>query len=143
MSLIQSTLGFVFTPDYQQVLLIRKDKPAFHKNKLNGLGGKCEGNETAQECIRREVIEEAGIEIPANSWRTITTLTWKEWYVDVFAAIYSGKIDISLPEDVKWYPVRNLPDNIITNLMWLIPLCVDIFTNPHPPVVKEVTYPEE
>jgi hypothetical protein len=57
--MIRSTLGFIYSPQLDKVLLIQKQKPAFHKDKLNGLGGKCEGRENYRHCLSREVLEES------------------------------------------------------------------------------------
>lgn len=133
----RSTLGFVFSPDLSQVMLITKQRPDFHKGKLNGLGGKCEPREAFLKCIQREVEEEAGLTI--IDWKAVGELTWQNWKVKVFTAIYSGPLSDakSLTSDpVAWYPVKNLPHNIITNLTWLVPLCADILRTGQKILVK-------
>lgn len=138
--MIHSTLGFIYTPDFQQVLLIEKEKPEFHKGKLNGLGGKNEPNETALACITREVKEESGLFIAETEWLAIGTLSWDVWYVEVFAAVYKNKKTAVSPDSdkVAWYPTQKLPSNVLTNLPWLIPLGKDALTNDSPPFVKTV-----
>lgn len=61
---ILATLGYVFSPDGRQVLLIHRDRRPddAHFGKYNGLGGKLDSGEDVVACLRREVREEAGIE---------------------------------------------------------------------------------
>lgn len=142
--MIPSTLAFIYTPDFSEVLLITKHKPVFHKGLLNGLGGKCKTGETPIACVQREIKEESNLDIAESKWKSLGLLSWTEWEVTVFAAVYSGaKTDVkSLTEDaVSWYPVTQLPVNIISNLSWLVPLAVDVLTQKTPPTIT-VEYPD-
>lgn len=133
-SKIFSTLGFLFSPDFSQVLLIEKIKPTAHAGLLNGLGGKFEKGETAKECIVREVEEETGLVTAQQNWIVIGDLIMTGWHVEVFTSVYESEIPTlqnSGDEKIGWYPVDNLPDNVITNLTWLIPMCVDKLKNKH------------
>jgi 8-oxo-dGTP diphosphatase len=127
--MIESTLGFLFTPDFKKVLLIRKERPLAHKGKYNGLGGKTEQDETALACIVREVEEEAGIKTEPSEWKKVGKLVWTEWTVEVFAGVCAMK-NLDVPENVSWFLVDTLPKNIVTNLKWLIPYCIDQFDQP-------------
>ncbi len=73
---ILATLGYLLSPDGQNVLLIHRNKRLNdpHFGKYNGLGGKLEPNETIEECLAREFSEEAGIEIIAPELRG--TISW-------------------------------------------------------------------
>lgn len=70
------TLGYVFDRASDSVLLIRRtarlDDDAY--GKVNGLGGKLELDESVSDCLRRELREEAGIEL--TSFRLRGTVTW-------------------------------------------------------------------
>jgi 8-oxo-dGTP diphosphatase len=61
---ILATLGYVFSPDRQRILMIRRDtRPDdVHYGYYNGLGGKLEPDEDVASGMRREIREEAGIE---------------------------------------------------------------------------------
>jgi 8-oxo-dGTP diphosphatase len=126
--MIRSTLGFIFNTDLSKVLLIHKLSPEWQKGKVNGLGGKCEENETCYQCITREVQEETGLFIPSSQWKKVAEIHSSTWYVDVMTCIYSGKeTDAKSMEKqtIEWFPLSQLPSNIMSNLSWLIPLCKD------------------
>lgn len=141
---VRSTLGFIYTSDFEYVLLIRKQRPAHHAGKLNGLGGKFEIGEVARECISREVKEESTLEISPTQWKEMGVMHWQEWEVEMFATIYTGSLEniASLAsEEVGWYSVTQLPDDVISNLRWLVPLGIDVLQNEVPPQL-EVIYPK-
>ncbi len=122
------TVGFLFNADRSQVLLIHKLTPAWQRGKVNGLGGKYEEGEDAATCIARETREEAAIDVPVTGWRHIGSLFGTEWHVDVLTAQYAGpESDArSLEEQhVEWFPVNALPPNAMSNLHWLVPLCLN------------------
>lgn len=124
---IKATLAFVFNETLDQVLLIEKQKPPQHAGLLNGLGGKVENGETHLECVTREIAEEAGLRIEPEKWLPVGQMNWSNWEVSIWTSVIGSKAPITFPESgVNWYPVENLPKNIITNLSWLIPLAVDI-----------------
>ncbi len=61
---IVATLGYVLSPDRERLLMIHRNKRPgeLHEGKYNGLGGKLEADEDIAACMRREILEEAGIE---------------------------------------------------------------------------------
>lgn len=60
---ILATLGFVLSKDKKSVLLVHRNKRHgdLHLGKYNGLGGKMEVGEDVFACLKREIMEEAGI----------------------------------------------------------------------------------
>ena len=60
---ILGTLGFIVSPDRRETLLVHRNarRSDDHYNKYNGLGGKMRPNEDVVSCIKREIMEEAGI----------------------------------------------------------------------------------
>ncbi|MEV8507529.1 8-oxo-dGTP diphosphatase [Actinoplanes sp. NPDC051475] len=64
MQAILATLGYVTSPEGDEVLMIRRDtRPDdIHFGYYNGLGGKLEPDEDVVSGMRREIREEAGIE---------------------------------------------------------------------------------
>ena len=90
---IVGTLIYVLDRARDQVLMISRDaRPDDdHFGKVNGLGGKLEPDESVSECARREVAEEADIELTSLTLRG--TITWtnfgpkgEEWLGFVFLA---------------------------------------------------------
>jgi 8-oxo-dGTP diphosphatase len=90
---ILATLGYVLSPDRQQVLMIRRDaRPDDHHfGKYNGLGGKLEAGEDVVSGMRRELREEAGIEATRLTLRG--TISWpgfgrqgEDWFGFIFVA---------------------------------------------------------
>ena len=73
---IVATLGYVLSPDAADVLMIHRNARADdqHLGKYNGLGGKLEPGEDVATCMRREIMEEAGIE--CLSLRLRGTINW-------------------------------------------------------------------
>jgi 8-oxo-dGTP diphosphatase len=73
---ILATLGYVLSPDRGRVLMIHRNTRSddHHIGKYNGLGGKLEANEDVAACMRREILEEAGIECLELSLRG--TINW-------------------------------------------------------------------
>ena len=79
----------------QVLMLLRNVKAGdYHQGKYNGLGGKLEPDESPREAARREVQEEAGVDLPARAYRLLGTLQFpnfkpqkgEDWVVWVFTA---------------------------------------------------------
>ncbi len=130
MQITRATLGFIFSPDFKRVLLIHKNRPANQAGKVNGIGGKCEGDEAFIDCMSREVREETGLNIPNQKWTFVGDITAPHWEINIFAtSIDKTATPTSVTdEQIKWYPVNNLPPECISNLTWLIPLSLNILT---------------
>ena len=73
---ILATLGYVFSPDGQRLLMIhRNTRPGdHHLGKYNGLGGKLERDEDVVTGIERELDEEAQIQVTSMTLRG--TISW-------------------------------------------------------------------
>ena len=122
------TLGFIFTPALDHVLLVHKISPEWQAGKINGVGGKIEEGEDPLACIVREVREEAGLEMRADQWTYTGEMGSDTWRVSVFALVYRGNTSDAKSADkekVEWFDPSVLPANIISNLGWLVPLALD------------------
>lgn len=122
------TLGFLFNQNLSQVLLIHKLSPEWQKGQINGLGGKFEAGESAQECITREVSEETSLITQPNDWQKMGELQSAQFQVEVLTMVYEGAETAAKSleaQQVEWFSVDNLPKNCMSNLTWLIPLCKD------------------
>lgn len=134
---MQYVVGFLFSSDLEEVVLIRKLRPSWQENKLNGVGGKLEPHELTMEggifaAMEREFFEETGLMTgPAAGilWSNVATLSGKDYCVNVFSALTDYKILHSVTskteERVEVHLVRNVRREItVPNLAWLVPLCM-------------------
>lgn len=85
-----ATLCYVKRPG--QTLMLHRIKKAddMHAGKWNGLGGKLEPGETPEECARREILEESGLDVIALNLRGVLTFPefrpGEDWYAFIFTA---------------------------------------------------------
>lgn len=123
------TLGFIFNTDQTKVLLIHKLKPDWQSGKINGIGGKIELDESAEDCITRECREESSLLIEPPEWVKFALLEQTEGNVAVFTARFLGDMSTAVKndhEDIEWFDVSGLPENVLSNLIWLIPMAKQI-----------------
>lgn len=73
---IIGTLGYILSPDRRKTLLVHRNKrdDDQHLGKYNGLGGKLEPDEDIVTGLRREIREEAGVDIDRIELRG--TVSW-------------------------------------------------------------------
>lgn len=126
------TIGALFTPDFKRVLLILKSKPKWQAGKYNLPGGSIEEGENCFQCVAREFKEETDIDIPVDNWHYIGKIENDgNYYVDFLSAIYQkeihGLMKMTTAEIPVWVDCDSLPDNVISNLHWLIPFGKNIF----------------
>jgi 8-oxo-dGTP diphosphatase len=118
--------GFLFRENKTQVALIEKQKPAWQKGKLNGIGGKVEIGETPLEAMKREFKEETGADI--SLWRPFCYLRGTpqdQWEVIMFMSEEPAEIQTMETEQVGWYPISMLDEiDVIPNLKWLVPMAI-------------------
>lgn len=136
----QFTLGFIFDTSLKKILLVHKNKPAWQKGKINGIGGKLRKNESRKVGIRRETFEESGLIIPARSWTYVATIKDSpETTIYVLTAVYNNDLSDAKSktgEKVQWFKTIKLPNTTISNLMWLIPLCLNRLNDKAPKEVQ-------
>jgi 8-oxo-dGTP diphosphatase len=135
-------LGFIFDALQDNVLLIQKRRPEWQVGKLNGIGGKVETGETPLEAMVRETREECDLLIQEALWQRVAQLEGKTFYAEVFTSVLTDQnslIQSLTDEEVQWYPIHPLPDLVISNLNWLIPLARDRVLHGHIDMVR-VTY---
>lgn len=114
---ILATLGYLFSPDGRQVLLIHRNRRPTdaHFGKYNGLGGKLEAGEDVVACIRREIHEESGLK--CDELTLSGTISWpgfgiqgEDWFGFVFRVDrWSGSPRTENPEgDLVWVDVERV-----------------------------------
>ena len=130
--------GFLFSQDLTHVVLLEKQSPAWQKGLFNGVGGKIEEGESPVQAMVRECEEETGVYISENNWTCYAHLTKPNYFeLDVFFAIsdltFSAKT--TEKEHVHILKLDDIPNNIIPNLKWLIPMALDQNLNFNKPVI--------
>lgn len=66
--MIRYVVGFIFSWDMKNVILIKKQHPDWQKGRLNGIGGSIQPGETPTEAMIRECKEETGL-ILKTGWQ--------------------------------------------------------------------------
>lgn len=92
-----------------------------HAERWNGLGGKCELDESPLEAARREFFEEAGIEIAPEIFRPLGVLQFpnfkshknEDWTVFVFSVELNDELKRSLKTsnlegELHWIPIQEI-----------------------------------
>ena len=126
----QWVVGFLFDDGAERVILIRKNRPEWQAGKLNGVGGKIDGDESIQQAITREFREEAGVHI--TDWHHFASLTWEEGIVH-FLRSFAVQVVLDAcwtvtDERIEQHRVCTLSepgpgrDCVTPNLLWLVPL---------------------
>ena len=95
-------------------LMMHRTKKSQDENagKWIGLGGHLEACESPAECVRREIMEEAGIRVSDLRLRGIITFILPDWG-DELTFLYTARTDTeSLPEcaegELKWVPAGDV-----------------------------------
>jgi ADP-ribose pyrophosphatase YjhB (NUDIX family) len=117
--------GFLFSPDYRKVVLIRKKRPPWQNGLLNGIGGHIENGEGIYDAMYREFKEETDINI--KEWRQFAILQGKDWKVFFYAStseLYNNVKTTTDEEVIICNVIDVVLANIdaIDNLKWLIPV---------------------
>lgn len=120
-------LAFLFTTERDRVVLMQKRRPQWQAGRVNAPGGKIAPGESVGEAARREVLEEAGVDVPAAEWEEF--LVWQDavYRMHAVRAFTSDALRARTQEDQEVFlaPIESLPLNVIDNLRWLIPLALD------------------
>ena len=126
-------VGFSFSCDLEDVILLKKNRPVWQAGRLNGVGGKIEPNESPLSAMQREFAEETGIVTKNDDWNPYVRLSGTVYdSAELFQIVFFWHIasgSLSLPkemrdeqpviigvEEVSYHP------DVIPNLRWLIPL---------------------
>ncbi len=122
--------GFMFSPDFENVILIEKEKPEWQKGKYNAIGGKIEAGETPKAAMVREFYEEAFISTKEEDWRPLCIIGDEKYDVYFFFCSSENWRDHITRETEEVFNVRVddlhiIRFQLIENLNWLIPMCID------------------
>ena len=121
--------GFMFSEDGLSVALIRKNRPEWQAGKYNGIGGHIEEGELYIEAIRREFEEETLLKY--DGWELFTMGESSTARVGFYRAFTDSVnfVQSATDEKVKIFKLSELPDKLVPNLRWLIPLALDKSTH--------------
>jgi len=122
----QYVLALLFTEDRRQVVLMHKTRPAWQAGRVNALGGRLLAGESAADAARREVREEAGVDVA--TWDEV--LVWDDpvyrmHVVRAFDDDAARRAHTAEDQTVFLADAHALPPNLIDNLRWLVPLALD------------------
>ncbi len=125
-----TTLCYIENTKNQTLLLHRtKKKNDLNENKWIGVGGKFERNETAEECLIREVMEETGLTLDSYTYRGVVNFlsdVWENERMHLFTAKVSNDTVKECDEgELKWVDndkVLSMPtwegDRVFLELIW-------------------------
>jgi 8-oxo-dGTP diphosphatase len=130
-------MGFLFSEDLENVVLITKDHPDWMKGKRNGVGGKIQPGEEPLHAMIREFGEEAGLYI--NKWVEFALLRGHGFQVQIYHAVEPLKViqaartmtneKIAVVKLVE-FGTPDVPGsaepNYLANLKWLILMSLSI-----------------
>jgi 8-oxo-dGTP diphosphatase len=118
-------LALLFTADAREVVLIRKTRPAWQAGRVNALGGKLRNGESLLDAARREVREEAGVDV--ERWEPFLIWHDREYRLQAVRAFDDAARLARSAEDQEVFlaDVGGLPLDVIDNLRWIVPLALD------------------
>jgi 8-oxo-dGTP diphosphatase len=89
-------LGFAFSRDGEEIVLINKNRPEWQKGKLNGIGGKIEPEDNCpNDAMIREFKEETGVATFIGGlcgWHHFATMVFKNDIMGGEALVYCFKM---------------------------------------------------
>lgn len=119
--MIEYVVGYLF--DFSNnVVLIRKTKPAWQAGKMNGIGGKVEPGENALQAMIREFKEETGADF--TDWEKFIELSEEGYKLHSYRGItndvhYLG-IQTTTDEVVEIVDWTNMTDEVLIEAKWQI-----------------------
>ncbi len=129
-------VGLAFNADKSELILIHKiHGPKCVLDKWNGVGGKIEPNEQAIDAMIREFQEETGVRSLHGDWEQFCVIQSSVHQVVFFWAANDKFMNAETTTDENVHKfflghpptskVKNLPEKIMGNLMWMVPLVCD------------------
>lgn len=128
--MINTTLCYITRGD--EILMLHRIKKEcdVNKDKWIGIGGKFEANETPDECLCREALEETGLTLTSWKCRGIVTFLTNEPYEGEYMYLFTadgftGSLKTCDEGDLQWISRERLAtipkwegDDIFLKLLW-------------------------
>jgi len=117
--------GLLYSDDGLQVTLVLKNRPQWQAGLFNAVGGKIEFGETPEAAMKREFIEEAGVDI---DWEFRFVLSGDDFNVHFFSCHNTEAmrhLRTMTDEPIEVVDSYDLPENVIPNLWWIVPMLND------------------
>jgi len=131
-STVYFVLGLCFNEKRDEVLLMRKNRPAWCAGQFAAVGGKVEPNEIHANAMIREFKEEAGVDTSREDWNGyfMELVDDQYRYRMLFYRAFSNRIFREAKqmetETLHRFPITLLPHiPLIDSLRWIIPLALD------------------
>ena len=124
-------LGFAFYPDLSKVILIKKTKPQWQANRINGIGGHIKEYELSCDAMKREFKEETATGDDLH-WVQYAKLHGADWEVDIYRTVMSTMprvgeylfvTDEGTVSPIDISELKNQP--VLPNLLYLIPMAIN------------------
>lgn len=117
--------GFLFSPDFEHLVLIKKARPNWQAGRWNAVGGHVEDEENAADAMEREFREETGLTV--LNWTHFATLSDRNestWKVDMFAACSPefSSVTTQTDEEIRVWRTQRVfecTEPMIGNIPWL------------------------
>lgn len=134
--------GFLID-NQDRVVLVRKSRPSWQAGLLNGVGGKWESGETGCEAMRREFLEETGLDVAG--WEEIVWLLCNGRDAVTFFRAFGPPhlLDEAASMTDEPIEVHRITDLLrpgagtIPNLRWLLPFAAHVRDRYIPLLVEE------
>ena len=114
--MINSTLCYIIRDGKYLMLHRVKKENDCNKDKWIGIGGKFIDGESPEECMKREVAEETGLEISAYKYRGIVTFVSDKWETE-FMHLFTSDDFVGEPKksedcdegNLEWVDIEKVP----------------------------------
>lgn len=99
----------------ERLLLQKKSKGLFGGDKWNGVGGKLKGNETPEECVKREIFEEANLRVRNLRFHGVLNFYFGDrkeldWTVYIFSTRkFEGEPKPGEEGVLQWFSFEDIP----------------------------------
>jgi 8-oxo-dGTP pyrophosphatase MutT (NUDIX family) len=143
-------VGFLFSQDFREVTLIRKQKPTWLAGLLNGIGGKIEPGESSEQAMKREFFEEGTYPAPSElQWKHFCAMSGTNnaasaFSVDFFYTV--GRPEWVMSREIEQIEKHETCDiaggweKTIGNLPWLVAMARDFGLGKCPPKFVTARY---